>query len=260
MIAPRRKPFAAPPSRRADRRPLPTLRRSVRLTLPGFMPVVPPRFVVAGSQTVTASGNFTVPEYNTITFTLRGAGGEGGAYNSGSNQTGGSGGATTIVALSLTANGGSGGTYGSPGAGGAGGTATGGDTNTTGATGGNGSGTPGTSATGGQGGGSGGAGGVDSAPTDAISAGVAGSAGAASGQGGGGEGNAYQATVTKTPTNYAASGGGGGQGGLCVKTYTRGAAGAPNAGDVLALVIGSGGTGRTKGGDGYRGQIDVSWS
>ena len=78
--------------------------------------------------------------------------------------------------------------------------------------------------------------------------------------GGGGEGDAYYATSTKTSNYFAVSGGGGGQGGLCVKTYTRGAAGAPTPGDVLSVTVGAGGTGGTKGGDGYRGQADFSWS
>lgn len=227
------------------------------------LPVISPRApVTAGSQSVTATGAFIVPEYNTLTVTLYGAGGEGGGYSA----TGVAGGATSIASLGLTANGGAGGTYASGnGVGGAGGTASGGTTNTTGNAGSNGSYSSGTSSTGGNGGhgpdGSGrGTGGVDTSTSGGATGGTAGSAATQPGAGGGGEGCFWQAYDGKVFADYHVTGGGGGGGGKCVKTYALGAGGSPVPGDSLSVTVGAGGSGTAKGGDGYRGQADFSWS
>jgi hypothetical protein len=191
-------------------------------------------FAAPGSTSYTTSGSqsFVVPNYSTsLVIKLWGGGGGGGGISSGTRVLGASGAASTYVADSLSAGGGVGGNT----AGGTGGTASGGDTNTTG-----------------NAGVLGGAGG--SAPSGGAGGAFPGSNGSGNpGSAPGGGGSPYR--------NAIYTSGGGGSGAYVVKTY---ALGALTPGATLALIIGAlgaGGTGSTaNGGDGARGQIDISWT
>lgn len=209
--------------------------------------------VEPGSQTMNASGNFVVPEYNELIVELWGGGAPGGSvfgdalWNPGASN----GGATQVAALGLTAGGGQRGAART--AGGAGGTASGGDVNTTGGAGGPGSTTTRVSGAGGNcpNGGAGG--------PSAVSGGgsVPGNAGAA--PGGGGSGSSH----FDTNVGHDDSGNGGGAGGYCRKTYTR--ANGPTPGASLAVTVGAGGVGAAvtngqPGGNGASGRARFTWS
>ena len=161
-----------------------------------------------GSQTFNASGNFTVPSYDTLTATVWGGGGGGGS----TIGTGGGGGPSSFNGT-VIGNGASGGGVYPGGAGGAGGTASGGTTNTTGNSGGSRSGVNGGAGGSSPSGGSGGSGGLGTPPSTTS----------------GGPGT--------TP-----GGGGGGGGGYSTRTYT---AGALTSGASIPIVVGYGGTGAT---------------
>lgn len=181
--------------------------------------------VVPGSQSYTVTGTyqFLVPNYNTLTVTVRGGGAQGYEYGPGN-----AGGASSFNG-NVIANGGQ-----SPvntDAGGAGGTASGGDQNYTGESGALGTITGGTGGAGANGGGAGG--------TDNKGAGVA--------PGGGGAGGVI----------YFVGAPGGGGGGCAVKTYTSGLV----VGSLVEVIVGAGGAGApASGGAGARGQVDISWN
>lgn len=190
--------------------------------------------VTPGSQTFTASGNFTVPAYNTLTVTMWGGGGGGGDswdWDYDSAVSGTAGGASTFSGLS--AGGGGGGTDGwydsdtggGNGTGGGGGVASGGTTNTNGSSG--------------------------SAPTGAGAPGGGGASSGGTGNipGGGGAGNSF----------YGYPGGGGGSGGYVTKTFT---AGQLSVGASLPVVVGNGGVGggNYPGFNGARGEVRITWN
>jgi hypothetical protein len=183
-----------------------------------------PDMVVPGSESFTTPGTyqFTVPEYNALTVTVRGGGGQGfglaPGYNGGNSSFNGNviayGGQAATEAL------------------GAGGGASGGDQNYTGGPGG--SSQPLAGGAGGAGANGGGAGGT-------------GNAGAGNAPGGGGAGSVI--FFTGMP--------GGGGGGCAVKTYH----GELSVGAQITVVVGDGGNLVTgAGGRGARGQVDISWN
>lgn len=201
--------------------------------------------VAPGSQTFTAAGTFTVPNFNTISFRLVGGGGGGGgsAFVTGSvpftilnGSTGTAGGNTAIPELSLLANGGQPGTGGTltVGLGGDGGAASGGDTNTAGQD------------------------GEDSA-TAASNPQLGGST-TNNGPGAGGNGGN---TGPGGPGNVHNGGGGGGEGGRCFKEYTIGQLA---VGAILTMTVGlkgnlgAGASGAPSGQNGVDGLIEVIWS
>lgn len=208
--------------------------------------------VTPGSQTFTTSGShqFSVPEYNTLTVELWGAGAAGAAAVSGAGN-GQNGGATTIVALGMTAGGGVGGTKLDPdldyrqfAAGGAGGTASGGNTLNT-------SGSAGSSGYEGGSAANGGAGGT--APYIASNTGPT-SGGPGSAPGGGGGAGHYD-----LGGNWLFPGAGGG-GSYSKSVYTPGTG--PAHRTLLDLVVGAGGAGQTgnPNGNGAVGRIVFTWS
>ena len=184
------------------------------------------RVVVPGSQTFTASGNFTVPEYDTLTVTLFG----GGAGGAGGAEGGASGVSSTFQGLTA-----GGGVSGTTTVGGVGGTASGGNvSNDTGSAGGNQS--PGTA----NGGACPGGGGTS---TNGQNHGNI--------QGGGGGGGG--------PVLDASNAGGGGAA-RCRHSY---AAGALTVGASLSVTVGTGGPGGATpdvGGNGARGEVQFVWS
>lgn len=218
-----------------------------------------------GSQDYTDNGSvsFVVPLYNTITFTLLGAGGEGGP----SGQHGGD---TTIAALSLTAVGGRGA---ASLAGGVGGAATGigaspGNAGTNGASGSvTGSGTYPSMTTGrgghslmtGTGGGAAKTGASNQVGNNATENGAGGGGGIVvyfkpAGSEGGKGGNSWPNTWS---TDAYAGGGGGAR---KVSTFNAGDAGAPAPGAALAIVVGKGGANNATGGNGGDGRVLIEWS
>lgn len=208
--------------------------------------------VVPGNQTFTASGNFTVPDFNLLRVYVRGPGGGGGGGGISSNYMA-SDGTPSSFNGNVIANGGKGAQGNQRGAAkGVGGTATGGDTNTPGDDGANGTftGNPASGfAQGGKGGDGadpgGGPGGPQTGPTSSNAYGIAGTA-----PGGGGSGG-----VATGP----GGGGGGGGGALAIKEYTRGdlavGAGIP----VVVGTGGPGGSGWRPGGAGARGEVYIEW-
>lgn len=210
--------------------------------------------VVPGTQSHTTAGTytFTVPAFNTLTVDLWGAGGAGGAAQSGAvNGTGG--GATTITELGMTANGGGFGTsldadafYRVASAAGAGGTASGGNTlNTSGA-----AGVGGTTTNNGGAAANGGAGGAGAwyASNSGVTQGSAGGS-----PGGGGGGGHYD-----LGGNWLFPGGGGG-GANCRSVFDPSTL-AP--GTVLTIQVGAGGLGPAGNltGDGADGGATITWS
>jgi len=195
------------------------------------------------SFTTVETHSFVVPTYDTLTVTVWGGGGGGGGAGGGGNGNNGSQ-SSFASPTPVLANGGigGGGASGDNPPGGAGGTASGGDTNTTGATG-----ATGSSSTGGNGGdapngGTGGAGGNK----------AVGDPGNAPGGGGGGAG--HQSGPTKS------GGGGGGSGGYSTKVFSSGDLTVSSSIDVVIGNFGTGGTGSNAGGNGARGQVDISWT
>lgn len=199
-----------------------------------------PIIVTPGSSTFdTGSGNFTVPNYNTLTVELWGGGGSGESTDGSTFSFGGSGSNTTCTTLSMTAQGGALGQN----AGGGGGPASGGNTtNTTGNSGGG-------RTTSGTGGGAA-SGGGNVSPPGANGAGTAGST-----PGGGGSG-----------ARLSSVGGGAGGGGYSKSVYTRGVtSGAPAIGASLAYAVGAGAApnivpGLNNGGAGTNGRVKFTWS
>lgn len=202
--------------------------------------------VTPGSQTFSTAGtySFVVPEHNTLTVQVWGAGGGGaGILGSASDVVGISGG-TSVWDGSLVAHGGSRGTS----SGGSGGTASGGTTNTAGVSG------EGTS--GDRWGGAGGAGangGAGGARKSIAGSGNAGTAPGGGGSGCGGGGRGWE--------NWGAGAGGGG---YSVRTYNSGTY---QAGTTISLTVGAGGGGggvtannQCKGGNGAGGRVIVTWN
>ena len=232
--------------------------------------------VTPGSQTFdTGSGNFEVPNYNTLEIELWGGGGASCTLNATGAivAPGTDGGQSSVVigATTLQANGGTKSTGGirpnntTIGAAGNGGTAANGDTNTTGNNGGQGSNTgQSTPYTGGSGGASpnGGATRAGLTDSDTLAANlVNGQAGNAPGGGAAGGAN-----TTAGNTGYHIFGGGGG--GYSKKTYIRDVtSGAPDITDLLAYVVAAGGVGGTDanvsgadGASGAPGRVKFTWS
>lgn len=210
--------------------------------------------VVPGSQTFSSPGfgSFVVPYYNTITFTLWGAGGSGGSgYNSNGNN--GENSVVTLPSVTLTAGGGFRGAAGyyrrGFGAGGAGGTASGGNVaNTNGNSGGSGAYN--------QYGGSapnGGAGGTQ--PYFQVGDWPGGPGSAPGGGGAGGLG--YDGS-----SNPNWQGGGGGGSGAYVQS-TFNVSNGPTFFSTIPLFIGAGGFNfgtSNNGGSGANGRITINWS
>lgn len=207
--------------------------------------------VVPGSTTFdTGSGNFTTPNYNTLTIEVWGAGASGGS--GGTTVQSVAGGASTCTTKGMTANGGARTTVNANGAGGGvGGTASGGNTtNTTGGTGGDPSPlntSAGTSGAGGAGA-SGGAGGLAGGSPSTGAAGTA--------PGGGGAGS-----------NNSAGGGtfqkfaGGGGAGYSKSVYTFGVtSGFPTVAQLLAYSVGAGPAANASGGAGANGRVRFTWT
>jgi len=232
--------------------------------VPGIEPSADAHSVAAGTQSLTASGNFTVPYYTSyLDITLWGGGaGAGSAGPSATSATAGR--DTTIVALGLTANGGNIGGRGttidggSPtgGSGGSGGTGVGGTTNSTGGAGS--AGANGQSANGGAGGSS--PGGGAGAATNTSGAGSSGSA--PGGAGSGAHSVSQQIQSGPDVFRYFGAGGGGGAGGRVIKRYLVNEL---TPGTVLAVVVGATAAGGTAaspgvaGGAGARGQATFEW-
>jgi len=202
-----------------------------------------------GSVSYTSAGAaiFEIPNFeNWLKFKLWGAGAGGGrASSTGGSPGPGAGEASTIASLLLSAGGGSPGQSrgtGGNGSGGAGGTASGGDINTNGEAGNtDGAGHGGDAPNGGDGG----------EPVATNQPSGAGNPGQA--PGGGGAGGYFN-------TGSDQRGGGGGSGAYVEKTYARGDL---TPGTLLDLVIGDFGNGHAflyEGGNGARGQIDISWA
>src|ERR1035437_25623 len=84
------------------------------------------------------------------------------------------------------------------------------------------------------------------------------------GSGGGGSGGGGSGVVPSKANAFGTGRPSGGGGAKLIKTYTFGVTpGAPNPGDILAVVIGShgvGGVSFTNGGDGFDGQAKFTWS
>lgn len=221
--------------------------------------LLPPRsddiVVTPGSATYNSgSGNWTVPNYNTLTIELWGGGATAGA----STGTPVQGNNSTVSTLGLTAGGGRypTGALNSATGGGVGGTASGGNTtNTNGGTGGGCSPAnagPGYSGTGGSSpnGGSGGAGVYNNSLTS-----VNGNPGNAPGGGGGG-GNSF--SPVGGGNYYKRLGGGGGA--YVKHVVTRGSPGAPTIGALLAYVVAAAVTGNAGSGNGAAGRVKFTWS
>lgn len=226
-------------------------------------------FVGGATQTFTSSTTYTVPsEYNQIIVRVWGAGGGGGGTPA-RDIAGTAGGQSRALGagIDLIARGGGVGGNGTSttdtgGAGGAGGTASGGNSaNITGGAGAHGQvggfygGGNGGKGGNGANGGTGGAGGAVwpfNSPTS-----IPGDGGIPGG-GGGGAGNSASAG--------GGTAGGGGGGGYSESVWNWGAVGAPTPGGSISLTIGAGGRGNYQtnisygGGDGARGQIQISYS
>jgi hypothetical protein len=197
--------------------------------------------VTPGSQTYSTAGtySFTIPNYNSLTVRVWGAGGGGGFTGDDGNAGG------VSRAGTVTANGGGAGR--SSGAGGAGGTASGGTTNTTGDAGG-----PGREGGSSPNGGSGGAAGSGGTASTCVGAPHHGGA-----PGGGGAAGCMQ-----TKGGGAVSGGGGGGGGYSTRTYT---AGDLTPGVNLSITVGTGGaaaasSGIYTAGRGAAGRVTITWN
>lgn len=222
-----------------------------------------PFVITPGTSTFTSgSGNFVVPNYDTLVIDLYGSGAAGGSFGTGTIFSGEDGNASTVSTFSLSAGGGkkstadAGGSY----PGGLGGTASGGNTqNTNGGAGGSGivysgSFSGGTSGAGGNCPGGGGAGGAaKSIPNSTTTS--AGNNGTSPGGGGGGGVSGNTGSIPPVFGGYQ----GGGSGSFVRHTLTR-ASGGPAIGSSIAYAVGAQVLGGASAGDGGLGQIKFTWT